>query len=63
MLKQALMVSTLAGALAFTTGFALAADQKPIQQQTQAQIQEQVYGSQLMTQQQRDEHLAKMHTA
>jgi hypothetical protein len=43
------------------TGVALAADKA--QAQEKAQTQEQVYGSQLMTQQERDEHRAKMRAA
>lgn len=49
-MKQQLIVSALAGALSLSTGFAIAADQ------------EQIYGSQLMTQQERAEHRARMRT-
>jgi hypothetical protein len=52
MIKQTLMVSTLAAALSLSAGFALAANQD-----------EQIYGSQLMTQQERNEHRDKMRAA
>ena len=52
MMKRILMVSVLAAALSLSTGFTLAADQ-----------QEQIYGSQLMTQQERSEYRAKMRAA
>ncbi len=52
MMKRTLMVSALAAALALSSGFAFAADQD-----------EQVYGSQLMTQQERTEYGAKMRSA
>ncbi len=52
MIKRILMVSVLAAALSLSTGFTLAADQ-----------QVQIYGSQLMTQQERTEYRAKMGAA
>ena len=52
MMKRILMVFVLAAALSLSTGFTLAADQ-----------QEQIYGSQLMTQQERTEYRAKMGAA
>jgi hypothetical protein len=51
-MKRILMVSLLAAALSLSTGFTLAADQ-----------QEEIYGSQLMTQQERNDHRAKMNAA
>jgi len=51
-MKRTLMVSVLAAALALSSGFAFAAGQD-----------EQVYGSQLMTQQERTEYRAKMRSA
>jgi uncharacterized protein YdbL (DUF1318 family) len=59
MMKRTLMMSALATALSLSTGFALAADQAPAQEKTQKQV----YGSQLMTQQERTEHHAKMRAA
>ncbi|WP_321494755.1 hypothetical protein [uncultured Desulfobacter sp.] len=49
MMKRTLMMSTLVAALVLFSGFAFAADQD-----------EQIYGSQLMTQQERAEYHAKM---
>ena len=63
MTKRTLMVSALAAALTLPTGFALAADQKSGQEMAQTQKQEQIYGSQLMTQQERAEYRAKMRAA
>lgn len=59
-MKQTLMVSFLATTLSLCTGLALAADQAPAQEKAQTQKQEQVYGSQLMTQQERLEYRNKM---
>ena len=50
------MMSALATTLSLSTGFALAADQAPAQEKTKTQV----YGSQLMTQQERTEHHARM---
>lgn len=47
--------------LPLSTGSALAADQERVQESVQKQ--EQIYGSQLMTQQERSEYRAKMRTA
>jgi hypothetical protein len=52
MMKRTLMVSVLAAVLILYSGFAFAADQD-----------EQIYGSQLMTQQERTEYRAKMRAA
>jgi hypothetical protein len=52
MMKRTLIISALVSALSLSTGFVCAADQ-----------QEQIYGSQLMTQQERDEYRAKMRAA
>jgi len=49
MMKRTLMMSALATTLFLSTGFALAADQAPAQEKTKTQV----YGSQLMTQQER----------
>ncbi len=60
MIKRPLIMSALATALFLSTGFALAADQAPSQEKAQAKKQVPVYGSQLMTQQERAEYRAKM---
>jgi hypothetical protein len=56
-------VSVFASALFFSAGIAVAADQERTQQQVESQSQEQIYGSQLMTDQERTEYRAKMHAA
>ncbi|MDP2810618.1 MAG: hypothetical protein Q8O34_10765 [Rhodocyclaceae bacterium] len=61
MLKQTSMMSALTGALILASGFALAADQERTQQAVQKQ--EQMYGSELMTQQERIEYRSKMRAA
>jgi hypothetical protein len=61
MLKQTMMMSALAGTLALASSVALAADQERTPQQVQKQ--EQIYGSQLMTQQERVEYRARMRAA
>ena len=65
MLKPSIAVSVLAGALAVSSGPLLAADQvrDRAQDQTQAQDQERIYGSQLMTQEERNEYRTKMRAA
>ena len=62
-MKRSLMVAALATALFLSTGFTLAADQAQTQEKAQTQKQEQIYGSQLMTQQERTEYRAKMRAA
>jgi hypothetical protein len=61
MSKQTLMMSALSGALILTSGFALAADQE--RAPPQAQKQEQIYGSELMTPQDRVEYRSKTRAA
>ena len=65
MLKRSIAISVLAGAFAFSAGPLLAADQdrERIRDQMQEQDQERVYGSQLMTQQERDEYRTRMRAA
>lgn len=63
MLKQILMMSALTGALVLTSGFAFADDQEYSQKQDKTQKKEWIYGSQLMTEQERAEHRSKMHAA
>ena len=65
MVKRTLIVSSLTVGLSLSAGFAWAAitEVAKEQVQVQAQEQEQVYGSQLMTQQERLEFHAKMSAA
>ncbi len=58
-MKRPLIMSVLAAALLLPAGFVLATDQAP----AQTEKQEQVFGRQLMTQQERIEHRAKMRAA
>ncbi|MDD5299750.1 MAG: hypothetical protein PHD65_04560 [Gallionella sp.] len=60
MLKQTLIATAITGVLALGSGFAAAADQERTQQ---AQKQQRVYGSQLMTKQERIEQRSKMRAA
>ena len=60
MLKQTLIATAITGVLALSSGFAAAAGQERTQQ---AQKQQQVYGSQLMTKQERIEQRSKMRAA
>ena len=62
-MKRPLMVSALVTALSLSTGFALAADQSPAPKKAQTQNQGQIYGSQLMTKQERTEYRANMRAA
>jgi len=57
--------SALVGAVLLCMGTALAADQPPVQGdvQTPKQQQERIYGSQLMTKQERADYRRKMHAA
>lgn len=62
MKRKTIALSTLLGALSLPAGLALAADtMMPAQDETQAQ--ERVYGSQLMTRQERAEYRARMQAA
>jgi hypothetical protein len=63
MVKRRLLVFVVGGALSLSTGFALAADQEPAQQTVQLQEREQIYGSELMTKEERAEYRAKMRAA
>ena len=66
-MKRPISVSVLAGALAVLAGPLFAADQvrdqKQDQTKTQAQDQERIYGSQLMTQKERSAYRARMRAA
>jgi len=61
MLKRTLMMSALSGTLVLASGLAMAADQERTAQQ--AQKQDQMYGSELMTQQERVEYRSRMRAA
>ena len=63
MMKRPLMLYALATALSLSAGLAFADGPTPTQEKAQAQKQEQIYGSQLMTQQERNEYRAKMRAA
>jgi len=63
MMKRRLIVPALAAALSLSAEFALAADPAPAKEQAQTQKQEQIYGSQLMTPQERADQRAKMRAA
>ncbi|OGR17803.1 MAG: hypothetical protein A2X81_02640 [Desulfobacterales bacterium GWB2_56_26] len=64
MTKRLLTVSALAIALSLHAGFALsAADPAPVTKNAQTQAQDQIYGSQLMTLQERTEFRARMQAA
>ncbi|MCK9238449.1 MAG: EF-hand domain-containing protein [Thiopseudomonas sp.] len=60
---KTLAMSALVSTLAFFAGYALAAEQEPATEQAQTQQQEQIYGSQLMTPQERAEQRTKMRAA
>lgn len=59
MLQQTLLATAIIAAVALTGGFAEAADQE----RTQQAQKQQVYGSQLMTKQERIEHRSRMRAA
>ncbi|MBS4095956.1 MAG: hypothetical protein KGZ83_03850 [Sulfuricella sp.] len=61
MKRQTLLASALVGALSLAGGYVFAADPAPVQEKPQAQ--EPIYGSQLMTKQERAEHRTKMRAA
>ena len=67
MLNKAVSMSVLAGALAFSAGSLLAADQDRdrLRDQTQDRLRDQdrIYGSQLMTQQERAEYRSRIRAA
>lgn len=63
MKRGALVIPVLVGSLTLSTGFVAAADQDRTMERERLQIQEQVYGSQMMTEQEREEYRAKMRAA
>lgn len=64
-MKHTLIISALAGVLSLSTGYALAADQDRLQDRDQDRLhtQDTIYGSQLMTQQERAEYRTKLNGA
>lgn len=62
-MKRSCMISALVTALALPTGFALAADPEPTPATAQTPKPEPIYGSQLMTPQERTEYRTKMSAA
>lgn len=63
MMKRRLAVSAEAVVLSLPAGLALAQDDKRAQDRLQRQSQDQIYGSELMTQQERAEYQARMRSA
>ncbi len=64
MKRKIFILCTLMGALALPTGNAMAAEPQPVQEMAAGtQTQEQVYGSQLMTIDERNQYQAKMRAA
>ena len=63
MMNQLISTSAVVTALSLFAGGVLAAEPEPSQYKAQVQEQEKIYGSQLMTQQERNEHRKKMRTA
>ncbi len=60
MIKRPLMISAFAAILSLHAGFVVAAAPVAVQDKAQTQQQEQIFGSQLMTQQERTEYRAKL---
>lgn len=63
MLKKMMLLSVIIGAMTFSLAIAGAAEQERAQDQKQIQSQEQIYGSQMMTPQEREEYRLRMRTA
>lgn len=63
MLKQGIAVFVVLGLVLLSTESAFAADQERAPDNVQTQEQEQIFGSQLMTQQERADYRARMHAA
>lgn len=61
MLKKMVMLSVITGTFALSLGVAMAVEQEGAQQQVQTQ--KQIYGSQMMTPQERREYRLKMRAA
>lgn len=60
MFKQTMIVIAVSGAMSLVSGTSLAAG--PVRAQARQQAQEEIYGSQLMTEQERIEHRTTMRT-
>lgn len=63
MKRTIVILCTLMGALSLPAGNAMAANPQPAQEMAGSQMQEHVYGSQLMTIDERNEYQAKMRAA
>jgi len=63
MKRKILMSCTLMAVLSLSAGSAMAADPQPAREMAGTQAQQQVYGSQLMTIDERNEYQAKMRAA
>ena len=63
MKRETLLMCALVIGLSLFAVFALAAEQTSVQETAQTQKEEQIYGSQLMTQEERTEYHAKMRAA
>lgn len=63
MKRNILVFISLLCAFSLPAGFAMAADPLPAQAMTETQGKEQIYGSQLMSQEERTEYHAKMRSA
>jgi hypothetical protein len=62
-MRRALIISVVTGTLVLASSWALAAEQERTRQGTQLQTQEQIFGSQLMTEEERAEYRARMRSA
>lgn len=62
-MKKLILVSALAMSVPFMVGSSYAADQDQVKDQNWLQDRTPIYGSQLMTQQERDEYRAKMRSS
>lgn len=63
MKRNTLVLSAVMSLLALSAGYTFAADPLPVKERVQTQKQEQIYGSQLMTAQERTEYRARMRSA
>lgn len=63
MKKRIIMASAMAALMSLPAGLALSADQQPQESKTRTENQGQIYGSQLMTQQERLEYRERMRAA
>lgn len=63
MKRKILVLSAAMSALALSAGYTYAADPLPVKEKVQTQKQEPIYGSQLMTPQERTDYHARMRSA